>query len=121
MSIHGNWGIRFTFEDEVLVDDQHRYRTKECSSTRAHRCPPEKNPGLLPQRPITEVARHLRVNRPRLSPVLNGKAAISAKLALRISENKIAQQSRPIGRSQAAWTVFIKPRLFTAHPATWLA
>ncbi len=37
-------------------------------------------------RSVTEVARHLRVTRPALSRVLNGKAGISADMALRISE-----------------------------------
>jgi addiction module HigA family antidote len=35
---------------------------------------------------VTEVARHLGVTRPALSRVLNGKAGISADMALRISE-----------------------------------
>jgi addiction module HigA family antidote len=35
---------------------------------------------------VTEVARHLGVTRPALSRVLNGKAAVSADMALRISE-----------------------------------
>ena len=37
-------------------------------------------------RSVTEVARHLGVTRPALSRVLNGKAGISAEMALRISE-----------------------------------
>ena len=37
-------------------------------------------------RSVTEVARHLRVTRPALSRVLNGKAGISADMALRLSE-----------------------------------
>ena len=37
-------------------------------------------------RTVTEVARHLGVTRPALSRVLNGKAGISADMALRISE-----------------------------------
>lgn len=37
-------------------------------------------------RSVTEVARHLGVTRPALSRVLNGKAGISADMALRISE-----------------------------------
>jgi antitoxin HigA-1 len=40
----------------------------------------------LQGRSVTEVARHLRVTRPALSRVLNGKAGISADMALRISE-----------------------------------
>ena len=40
----------------------------------------------LEGRSVTEVARHLGVTRPALSRVLNGKAAISADMALRISE-----------------------------------
>jgi addiction module HigA family antidote len=35
---------------------------------------------------VTEVARHLGVTRPALSRILNGKAGISADMALRISE-----------------------------------
>jgi antitoxin HigA-1 len=37
-------------------------------------------------RSVTDVARHLRVTRPALSRVLNGKAGISADMALRLSE-----------------------------------
>lgn len=37
-------------------------------------------------RSVTEVAKHLGVTRPALSRVLNGKAGISADMALRISE-----------------------------------
>jgi len=37
-------------------------------------------------RSVTEVARHLGVTRPALSRALNGKAGISADMALRISE-----------------------------------
>ena len=40
----------------------------------------------LAGRTVTEVARHLGVTRPALSRVLNGKAGISADMALRISE-----------------------------------
>jgi addiction module HigA family antidote len=40
----------------------------------------------LEGRSVTEVARHLRVTRPSLSRVLNGKAGISADMALRIGE-----------------------------------
>ena len=40
----------------------------------------------LEGRSITEVARHMGVTRVALSRVLNGKAAISADMALRISE-----------------------------------
>ena len=40
----------------------------------------------LEGRTITEVARHLGVTRPALSRVLNGKAGVSADMALRISE-----------------------------------
>jgi addiction module HigA family antidote len=40
----------------------------------------------LEDRTVTEVARHLRVTRPALSRVLNGRAGISADMALRISE-----------------------------------
>jgi addiction module HigA family antidote len=35
---------------------------------------------------VTEVARHLGVTRPALSRVLNGRAGVSADMALRISE-----------------------------------
>ncbi len=35
---------------------------------------------------VTEVTRHLGVTRPALSRVLNGKAAVSADMALRVSE-----------------------------------
>jgi len=35
---------------------------------------------------VTEVARHLGVTRPALSRILNGRAGISADMALRISE-----------------------------------
>ena len=37
-------------------------------------------------RPVTEVARHLGVTRPTLSRVLNGRAGISADMALRLAE-----------------------------------
>ena len=40
----------------------------------------------LDGRSVTEVARHLGVTRHALSRVLNGKAGISADMALRISE-----------------------------------
>jgi antitoxin HigA-1 len=40
----------------------------------------------LEGRSITEVARHMNITRPALSRVLNGKAAVSADMALRISE-----------------------------------
>jgi addiction module HigA family antidote len=40
----------------------------------------------LKDRSVTEVARHLGVTRPALSRVLNGRAGISADMALRISE-----------------------------------
>jgi addiction module HigA family antidote len=40
----------------------------------------------LQDRSVTEVARHLGVTRPALSRVLNGKAGISADMALRIAE-----------------------------------
>ena len=37
-------------------------------------------------RSVTEVARHLGVTRPTLSRVLNGRAGISADMALRLAE-----------------------------------
>ncbi len=37
-------------------------------------------------RSVTEVAKHLGVTRPALSRVLNGKASVSADMALRFSE-----------------------------------
>ena len=37
-------------------------------------------------RSVTEVARHMGITRPTLSRVLNGKAGVSADMALRISE-----------------------------------
>ena len=37
-------------------------------------------------RSVTEVAKHLRVTRPALSRVLNGKAGVSADMALRLAE-----------------------------------
>jgi addiction module HigA family antidote len=40
----------------------------------------------LDGRSVTEVARHLGVTRPALSHVLNGKAGVSADMALRIPE-----------------------------------
>ncbi|MGA2049717.1 MAG: HigA family addiction module antitoxin [Terracidiphilus sp.] len=40
----------------------------------------------LQGRSVTDVARHLGVTRPALSRVLNGKAGVSADMALRISE-----------------------------------
>jgi len=40
----------------------------------------------LEGRTVTEVARHLGVTRPALSRVLNGKAGVSADMALRLSE-----------------------------------
>ena len=39
----------------------------------------------LDGRPVTEVARHLGVTRPALSRVLNGKAGISAAMAIRLA------------------------------------
>jgi addiction module HigA family antidote len=40
----------------------------------------------LEGRSVTEVARHMGVTRPALSRVLNGKAAVSSEMALRIAE-----------------------------------
>jgi addiction module HigA family antidote len=40
----------------------------------------------LEGRSVTEVARHMGVTRPALSRVLNGKAGVSADMALRIAE-----------------------------------
>jgi len=40
----------------------------------------------LGERSVTEVARHLRVTRPALSRVLNGKAGVSADMAVRLAE-----------------------------------
>jgi addiction module HigA family antidote len=40
----------------------------------------------LQGRSVTEVAKHLGVTRPALSRLLNGKAGVSADMALRISE-----------------------------------
>lgn len=40
----------------------------------------------LAGRSVTEVAKHLRVTRPALSRLLNGKAGVSADMALRIGE-----------------------------------
>ncbi len=40
----------------------------------------------LAGRSVTEVARHLGVTRPALSRILNGRAGISADMALRFSE-----------------------------------
>lgn len=40
----------------------------------------------LAGRSVTEVARHLGVTRPALSRILNGRAGISADMALRLSE-----------------------------------
>jgi addiction module HigA family antidote len=40
----------------------------------------------LQDRSVTEVAKHIGVTRPALSRVLNGKAGISADMALRLSE-----------------------------------
>ena len=40
----------------------------------------------LAGRSVTEVAKHVRVTRPALSRVLNGRAGISADMALRIGE-----------------------------------
>jgi addiction module HigA family antidote len=40
----------------------------------------------LEGRSVTEVAHHLGVTRPTLSRILNGKASVSADMALRISE-----------------------------------
>jgi antitoxin HigA-1 len=47
------------------------------------------HPGLLiedimGQRSITELAKHLKVTRAALSRVINGKAAVSAEMALRL-------------------------------------
>ena len=38
------------------------------------------------ERSVTEVARHLGVTRPAPSRVLNGKAGVSAEMALRLSD-----------------------------------
>jgi addiction module HigA family antidote len=40
----------------------------------------------LEGRTVTDVARHMGVTRPALSRVLNGKAAVSSEMALRIAE-----------------------------------
>ena len=40
----------------------------------------------LQDRSVTGVAKHLGITRPALSRVLNGKAGISAEMALRLSE-----------------------------------
>ena len=40
----------------------------------------------LGERSVTEVARHLRVTRPALSRVVNGRASVSADMALRLAE-----------------------------------
>ncbi len=40
----------------------------------------------LGKRSVTEVAAHLKVSRVALSRVLNGKAAVSAEMSLRLSE-----------------------------------
>lgn len=40
----------------------------------------------LEGRSVTEVARHMGITRPALSRVLNGKAAVSSEMALRIAE-----------------------------------
>jgi addiction module HigA family antidote len=40
----------------------------------------------LGDRSVTEVARHLGVTRPALSRLLNGKAGVSAGMALRLAE-----------------------------------
>ena len=40
----------------------------------------------LGERSVTDVARHLRVTRPALSRVLNGRASVSADMALRLAE-----------------------------------
>lgn len=40
----------------------------------------------LAGRSVTEVARHLGVTRPTLSRVLNGRAGVSADMALRLAE-----------------------------------
>jgi len=40
----------------------------------------------LGDRSVTEVARHLRITRPALSRVLNGKAGVSADMAIRLAE-----------------------------------
>jgi plasmid maintenance system antidote protein VapI len=82
--------------------EQRSVRQREHTPT-----PGEKNPAILPQRPNPEVAPHPRVNRPQLSTGPNGKAAISAKLARRISEAfntetgswlRIEGTARPVGR-----------------------
>lgn len=41
---------------------------------------------LIGDRTVTEVAKHLGVTRAALSRVLNGKAGVSAEMALRLSE-----------------------------------
>lgn len=49
------------------------------------------HPGLLiedimGERTITEVAKHLKVTRAALSRIINGKAAVSAEMALRLED-----------------------------------
>ena len=69
----------------------------------------------LEDRSVTEVARHLGVTRPALSRVLNGKAAVSAEMALRISE-AFGRERCGVVRGHLPWRQKKGARM--GHPAT---
>jgi addiction module HigA family antidote len=88
--VSGNWRLTFTFDGEaaVLVDDQD-YRGAVNAMSDMNNPP---HPGetlredVLPALglTVTEAARQLGVTRSALSRVLNGRAAISPDMALRL-------------------------------------
>ena len=63
-------------------------------------------------RSITEAAHHLGVTRPTLSRIHNGKAAISADMALRISEELNTEADFWLGlqAQRDVWVASQKPR-----------
>lgn len=88
--VSGNWRMTFTFEgiDAVFVDDQDDHQEK-LNMAKMHNPP---HPGLtlrddvLPALglSVTDAAQQLNVARVTLSRVINGRAAISPEMALRI-------------------------------------
>jgi proteic killer suppression protein len=88
VSLSGNWRLTFRFEgeDATLVDYQD-YHWKE-SSMSMHNPP---HPGFvlreyLGDTSVSKAAAHLRITRVTLSRLLNGKAGISAIMAIRLAD-----------------------------------
>jgi antitoxin HigA-1 len=91
VKVNENWRLTFAFEgtDAVLVDCQD-YHQRQAHMSRMHN-PPHPgevlvdtvlgNGGLT----VTEFARRLGVSRVALSRVVNGRAAISAEVAIRLA------------------------------------